>query len=281
MHPSSSTADQPPQEVVKQSFGAQLWPGAIPADDCSQQAPDQHVPEPWVALLAEEHADAAFWQALLTSSKASGEFTVQRAPKATLSLDCESGQQSDFARLVQARARRGAGEHTALRVSVATDCSYPAEAGLCAFLTEHAAGFCELQLVFHGVTCRDRLFLAAPNKYPPCRIPHPPQYPQLRHVTLSLHHSDYEHKQRQLIADIAAFLPQLCSLKVTGATKDHWHRGGLWDQLFTPTIKATHLTHFTTDDQLHYGLLCSLIDHAPSLTHISVGASGKSILTTQ
>ncbi len=272
-------SESPAEQPVKQSFGAQLFPGAPPADDCAT-APDQIAPDSWIALFA-SHADAATWMGLLTSSAAGRDFTLQRAPKASLLLNCGPGQQPQYARLGQALDKRVAGgQHTAARISLHPEGRYPGEAGLPAFLAEWGAGVAELQIVFQA-TAAAWLDPAgtgedAPDSYPAV-LPGPPHLAQLRSLRIAATLLDaiapygaarLGPKQERVIAEASRFLPQLTSLELT------WAGGPWWSLVFTPGLQAPHLTHLTTDTELDDYLMRLLLDRASKLAHLSVSRIG-------
>lgn len=259
-------AQDEPAEV--QSFGAQLFPGATPADN--RKEPHQYVPEGWLQEFAGSGLGAAVWAGLFTGSAASRHFTLQFAPKATLLLDCGPGQQPQYAELGKALAKRNAGgKHTAVRISLHPAEQPPAEAGLLAFLAQHGAGVSELHYTFQS----HKRFLDPPKQEVQASIPPPPNLPRLCSVSVSLKPIsglDIGQKQEQFIRDASAYLPQLTSLSlIWGDARKLWHL------VFAAGTLATNLTHFTTDANLDDWLVGLLISHAPNLTHLTVGYVGE------
>ncbi len=254
---------------TKHSFGARLF-GAIPADDCAE--PDQQAPETWLALFV-EHADAAVWRGLFTGSAACRDFTLQRASKCTLLLDCcGPGQPPQYDRLGQALGKRGDDQQTAVRMRLDPVSPQPAEAGLCAFLAHFGAGISELHIDWYT-----ELRTRQPSQWPyfgPSLLPQPPQLSKLRSISMSFT-SPYrtyilEAKQASVAGQLSVFLPQVSSLQL------NWGCGAdITSFLFTPGINAPFLTHLTTDAVLNDQLLRVLMGRAPNLTHLTVRRVGE------
>lgn len=273
-----SEGSDPP--VKQLSLGAAILPGSILADGHS--APGSEAPETWLALLAERHADAAVWQGLLTSSAAGRDFTLQRAPKTTLLLDCGPGQQPQYAKLGQALAKRGAGpgQHTAVRVRVHPEVPQEAEAGLPAFLAGHGSGLSGLHVEFEGPDDHKfnsrNLQASARSKGQHARlVPPPAALPNLRRFQLSLtdlvqHNTT---KPERLLTDIKEFLPQLVSLQL----KFGYYSGLVISQLFIPGTQAPLLTHLTTDAQLEDQLIELLLGQTPNVTNLTIKSHCKSM----
>ncbi len=268
------------------SLGGAIWGFTPAAGHASPQ--QQQVPDAWLLILIEKHADAEFFLCLFTASRGSRDWVLVNAPRAVLSFrsDCRPWPGQFIT------ARRGLLTRGAKPVCVRIEAP---RAVLPACMVHNTATLFLLgafQWFGHGVRQlslewgvahrpRRRGFwpdllskTAAAWSQLSARLPRclqvasllPSHMPQLRELSVTnLSPSD------PTCGNIAQHLSQLTSLSI----QDHYRLNliPVYTNIFTPATPSTTLVKFSTSTILCDELLSLLLDKTPSLQDLTVDES--------
>ncbi len=276
------------------SLGAAVFPSLQPAPGCAE--PQQHAPDTVLDLLLTQHG-AVVYAGLSAASKAGKTWSLQHAPKATLTL--RPDPDAPFETAVPRTSQEAADWEQ--RLSIARDAlsvrgALPTTLRLLIedtsdllavpeYLAGVGEGIVRIEVVYQGTsnmvksTSTAAFLQAAAQACPnvtslhlvacPCVLPPSPAFPKLTHFSLRIFHNC---PAGSVFRSIAQYLPQITHLVIDIPEIEVHDEPGHepWPKLFTAAHRTTTLTHCTLTVTLTDELAVLLISHAPSITHLTV-----------
>ncbi len=261
------------------SLGAAIWGFAAAAGYASPQ--QQEVPEAWLLLLIEEHADAEFYLRLFRASRGARDWVLVTSPKAQLYLRSGSGPWSRFLDAArQALSTRGA-KPVRLRVEASLANAAVLVALPSTLKDGIGAGVIDLSVCYVGdapyplpPTAVSAFLWAAAPQLPNlatltltsihCELPSLTLIPQLRALSF-----DQLQPDEAVCTSAAQYFTQITSLNVSySAEADPSHIHPL---LYGPSAPSSTLVQLTTNTCLSDELLSLLLDKTPVLDELTVG----------
>ncbi len=105
-----------------------------------------------------------------------------------------------------------------------------------------------------------------------CVLPSPSQISQLTYLDIQIPTGFDAQALSDAYYSLGLYLPQLIALTVTELSHPQMPEAQpRWSHIFTAQSTSHTLTHFSTYNTLTDRLLGLLVNHAPALTHLSVG----------
>ncbi len=275
------------------SFGAAFL-GAPPAD--GYRAPDEDVPGAVCSTIAQQQCwyQPNVLLGLFRSCRGGRDLVLAWAPKARLSLALPpTGPVDKVARRLQhisdALAKRG--ERLPTHLQLVAQHQQPPDSSeqeavlslLESTLTARAACITQLtightqpgqgmQAAARALSCLTALRSLSIIQGACVLPPQLSQLSQLTYCHIQIPTGFDAEAKRDMYNSIGRSLPQLIALRVTEDSHYRLHEvQPRWSYIFTAQSTSHTLTHFSTYNTLSDELLSLLVNHAPALTHLSVG----------
>lgn len=264
-------------------------PEAQAADDCF--VPTEPMPGPWKDAFESEHANGPAWQGLFTSCRIGRDWALRLAPQVVLTIDCrlvkpafywEQRKHGVVTILNTRMAQPGASPPKVAIVCADTATSRNTALDMLAAIAEVAPGVTVLAVELPGDvpgTGHTTEFLAQAagtfaqlasltvRNCPP-ELPPRSRHPHLRHISVSIP----DQNSNRVLSTLRPYLNQLTSLDLQFKDTPR----GDWVTLLIRANDPSHtLTTLSTNAPLCQGLIGFLVQQAPAVTDLSVGALSR------